>query len=248
MINANLTVAYTSAFLLAFASLASAHDLLFDRGLPDKNLNLEADEKRSNVVWGADDEDYFHLVGDYLVGDDFRLPGKHSYKVTTIRVWTVLPFDPDGTPPADLELWGGPDDDPTLIKKIDIDFQATPAAYPNAEPVYEGYEGGLYNLFQVDFTVDLSIEGGELYDFFLASKPKTSDPSPYLHASNKKRSGTKQERADDLILFFDTDADKIFAYATSEPLGSSDPAWDKDSDVNVQVFGTSDKKKSKPNK
>ena len=119
--------------------------------------------------------------------------------------------------------------------------------YTIAELVYLD-EQGPSQLFQVDFKlkVGLSIEGGKLYDFFLNSHPNTSDASPFLHASNKKLSGTKQEKADDLILFFDTFATSepyIYPYATGGPIS---PAGDKDSDINVQVFGTSDKKKSKP--
>ena len=194
----------------------------------------EIEEDRSNIVLAPSPD-----LPDFLLGDDFRLPGNDHYKVTTIRVWAV---GGDGTSMADasaelenLILWGGLDNKP--IAQIAENPIVTVAQYSDLQPIYIGTLGGQYLLYKVDFTVNLRIKGGKLFDFFVENE----DDTPYLHASNAGKSGNVQQGADDTILFLGPEGD-IFTYQTSE---GTRPTWDKDSDVNVQVFGTSDKKASK---
>ena len=215
-----LSTAAASGFLLSLVSVSSALDtLLVDRGLPVIHLNETAGPDRSNVVWAA-------ASPGFLVGDDFTLAGQDHYTVTTIRVWS--------TDSTGLMLWGGLDK--KSIAPISSTYTVTPVTYANSE-TYQGYEGGFSPLYRLDFAVNLSIKGGKLYDFFLDGPSATT----YVHSSNAALSGSPQQGADDILLFLGPEGD-IFTYHTS------DGAWDKDSDANVQVFGTSNKKKAKPSK
>ena len=217
-----LIYASTLLFGSAIPSFASEVELLFDRGLPTANINNAAGEKRSNVVWAANP-----TVPEQLVGDDFILQGQASYTVTKIRVWS--------TDKEALSLYAGRDGD--TIKPVSISCNATRVFYqgqPDTDKDYQGYLGiNYYQLYQLDFEVDLTIKGGERFDFFL-----DGPLSPFLHSSNKQRSGSTQKHADGLLLFFTPSNGQIFASATG------DNGWDKDSDANVQVFGT----QNKPNK
>jgi hypothetical protein len=213
--------------LLAGSHLALADVLAFDRGLPIENLNNAAGADRSNVEW-ADIETPPETP--WLPGDDFTLAGNGSYVVTTIRVWS--------TDNSDLSLWGGGTGTP--IGLISNTYTATPVTYINSED-YQTSAGDFLQLYQIDFSVEIPLDGGITYQYFLDG-PATASGKDFsgvhLHASNASLSGSSQTGADDTFLFLGNDG-TVYTWNTLTGDGTYCPGcvgWDKTSDGNVQVF------------
>lgn len=213
--------------LLAGSHLAAAQVLVFDRGLPTENVNNAAGADQSNVEW-ADIETPPETP--WLPGDDFTLAGTGSYAVTTIRVWS--------TDSTGLTLRGGVAGEP--IGVIADTYTATAVTYANSEG-YQTAAGDFLDLYQIDFNVDLQLEGGVTYQYFLDG-PATASGSDFmgarLHASNAALSGSTQMGADDTFLFLGND-DTVYTWNTATGDGTYCPGcigWNKTSDGNVQVF------------
>jgi hypothetical protein len=219
-------------FALAGAFLVASHPALadvlaFDRGLPIENLNNPAGADRSNVEW-ADIETPPETP--WLPGDDFTLAGNGSYVVTTIRVWS--------TDSSDLRLWGGAAGTP--IGLISDTYTATPVTYVNAEG-YQTSAGDFLPLYQIDFSVEIPLDGGITYQYFLdgpATAAGKDFSGVHLHASNAALSGSPQAGADATFLFLGNDG-TVYTWNTETGEGTYCPGcigWNKTSDGNVQVF------------
>ena len=218
-----------AAALLAGSKVASAAVLVFDRGLPNANLNNVAAANRSNFMW-ADVETA--PVTPFLPGDDFTLPGVGPVNVLRIRVWS--------TTNAGLSLRGGLAGSPiTLISNT---FTATPVTYANAQ-TYERAGGGFLPLFQIDFTVNLALNGGDTYQYFLDGPPVPDAVlgdfhGAFLSASNAPLSGSTQQGPDGILLFLDNGGN-VLTWNAQTGAGTYCPGCvgaDKVSDGNVQVF------------
>ncbi|MET0232551.1 MAG: hypothetical protein ABW186_16590 [Rhodanobacteraceae bacterium] len=195
--------------------------------MPVDNLNTAAAPDTSNVEW-ADIET--HPETPWLPGDDFTLAGNGSYVVTTIRVWST---DSDG-----LSLWGGAVGDPTTA--ISQTYSAIRVKYINSEG-YQTHAGPYLDLYQIDFTVNIPLDGGVKYQYFLDG-PEVPSGSDYagvhLHASNAALSGSTQTGADDTFLFLGNDG-TVYTWNSLTGEGTYCPGcvgWNKTSDGNVQVF------------
>jgi hypothetical protein len=199
----------------------------FDRGLPTENLNNEAGDDRSNIEW-SDVETPPETP--WLPGDDFTLAGNGSYVVSNIRVWS--------TDSTGLSLWGGLAGSP--IGQISTTYTALPVTYANGE-TYQTSAGDFLPLYQIDFDVNIRLNGGAKYQYFLDG-PAIADGSdfrgPRLHASNAPLSGSLQTGADDIFLFMGNDG-TVYTWNTLTGGGTYCPGcvgWNKTSDGNVQVF------------
>jgi hypothetical protein len=217
--------------LLAVSHSAAAQGLVFDRGLPTANLNNAAAANRSNVVW-SDIETLPETP--WLPGDDFTLPGTGGYTVTTIRVWS--------TNNIGLSLRGGVAGGP--ISVLSTTFTATPVTYANSQG-YERSVGGFLQLYQVDFTVNIAVNGGVTYQYFLDG-PAVAQSTPgdfagaTLHASNAAVSGSTQQGAEGTFLFLANDG-TVRTWNAMTGGGTYCPGcvgFNKVTDGNVQVFGT----------
>lgn len=215
--------------LLAGSNLVAAQVLVFDRGLPTANLNNAAAANKSNVLW-ADQET--QPITPYLPGDDFTLPGTGPYVVNKIRVWSL-----ENT---GLTLQGGVATGP--IAQISNTFTATAVTYANSQS-YQNSAGAFLMLYQIDFTVNIPLNGGVAYQFFLGGTPiaagNTDFIGPRLHASNAALSGSTQQGANGTFLFLANDGtaqtwNSMTGAGTYCPVAC--PGWDKVSDGNVQVF------------
>jgi len=202
-------------------------ELAFDRGLPTENLNNAAGADQSNVEW-ADIET--PPVAPWLPGDDFTLAGLGAYRVKTIRVWS--------TDSAGLDLRGGVAGGP--IDAIANTYTAIPVTYANSER-YQTGAGDFLQLYQIDFSVDIPLNGGVTYQYFLDG-PATAVGSDFrsvrMHASNSVLSGSTQTGADDIFLFLGNHA-TVYTWNTLTGDGTYCPGcvgWNKTSDGNVQVF------------
>jgi hypothetical protein len=211
-----LFVVICFAIVALFLTTQASAELLFDRGLPTTNLNNAAGNNRSNVAW-ADD------VAGIIDGDDFQIGGSQNYLVDKIRVWSVVN--------SNMSLWLRSAEG--TIAKLS-NSTVTVAKYSDpAASTYQGSRGGLLEMFQLDFNVNMVLNGATTYQFFLESNSPTE--LAYLHSSNAALSGSEQKGADDLMLA----ATVVGGVITSvESWTSFQNGWDKSSDANVQVYGS----------
>jgi hypothetical protein len=213
--------------LLAGSSFAAAQTLVFDRGLPTQNLNLAAGANRANIEW-ADIETPPQTP--WLPGDDFTLTGTGSYVLTKIRVWS--------TDSTGLILHGGIAGAP--IGVISNNYTATQVTYANTES-YQTSAGPFLPLYQIDFAVDIPLDGGVTYQYFLdgpATPSGTDFAGVHLHASNAALSAATQMGADGTFLFLGNDG-TVYTWNSFSGAGTycGCSGWDKTSDGDVQVFG-----------
>jgi hypothetical protein len=229
---------------LALASSAWAADsiLVVDRGLPSGNLNNVSGAARSNVRWASGDSGF---LGDHFV---FGAPGE-KWVIDSIRTWAVPGLeevDPDhlGDFYQDVRLYFGasgsditpvasgllsPGNDQPSNPRVGV-TQAT------GVPLYDNF-GKFLRVWQIDFTgLNLSVDGGVNYSFGVWGMGREipgSNGKGYVwfnHASNAPLSAARQDGADGVMLLFDGSGK-----AAGEFTGQGN-GWDKNSDINVQVF------------
>ncbi len=227
---AHLTGIALAGVLVAVSQSVAAQMLVFDRGLPTANLNNAAGANQSNVLW-ADVET--PPITPYLPGDDFTLSGSSPYVVNKIRVWS--------TDSVGLSLRGGVAGGP--IGLISTTFAATPVTYANSQS-YQTGAGAFLTLYQIDFTVNIPLNGGVSYQFFLDGPAVSAGGNDFrgarLHASNAALGGSTQAGSNGIFLFLANDGTAqtwnsqtgAGTYCAAAPC----PGWDKVSDGNVQVF------------
>ena len=226
----HLTGIALAGALIAVSQSVAAQVLVFDRGLPTANLNNAAGANRSNVFW-ADQET--PPVTPFLPGDDFTLAGSGPYAVNKIRVWSK------GN--TGLTLRGGVAGGP--IGLISSTFTATSVTYANSQ-TYETQATGFIPLYQIDFTVNIPLNGGVTYQFFLGGPAVSAGGNDFqgasLHASNAALSGSPQTGSNGIFLFLDNAGTPTTwnsqtgtgTYCTPTPC----PGFSSPTDGNVQVF------------
>lgn len=220
---------------LVGATSASAQSLVFDRGLPTDNLNNAAGASRSNIQW-ADWEATAVPSTFYRPGDDFTLAGTGTYNITTIRVWSK---DSTG-----VSLLGGVAGGSIGLQSSS--FTSTLVSGYAGGSGYQGSSGGFTPVYQIDFNVNIAVNGGQTYQFFLDGGLKPSGSgfeNAAIHASNAPLSGSPEAGADGTFLYLAPDG-SVQTWMSGPPGGGTlyaqgwTPGWDKNSDANVQVFGT----------
>jgi hypothetical protein len=231
---------------LAVASAAGAADsiLVVDRGLPSGNLNNVSGAARSNVRWASGDSGF--------LGDHFILGASgEKWVIDSIRTWAV-PGRQEGDPDhlgdfyQDVRLYFGasggnvtpvtsallsPGNDESSNPRVRI----TEATRAGAQ-LYDDF-GKFLRVWQVEFTgLNLSVDGGLNYSFGVWGMGREipgSGGEGYMwfnHASNAPLSAARQDGADGVMLLFDGSG-KAAGEFTAQGSG-----WDKNSDINVQVF------------
>jgi hypothetical protein len=219
-----IALALGAMSFVALSGSASA-SLIFDRGLPTANLNNAAGAARSNVAW-AD-------VGTTtLMGDNITLA--NSTIIDTIRVWVVS--GDDLTANTNFSLYFGSDVGAATVVTFTAAASAiTSVAYADST-TYQGSGGGFINLWQVDFTgLALSVGAGT-YAFGVGGTAADGLNTPFLHASNAGVAGSPQQGADGFIYGYT--AAGLLDTGNGYPFNSAGAAWDKSSDIDVQVFGS----------
>jgi hypothetical protein len=233
----SLVAVAAAAAAMSFTTAASAV-LLFDRGLPNANLNDGAGANRSNVSWGS------YSVGNdmFFHGDDFSVGSAgQQYVIDRIVVWGVQ-VDPLDTDISDISLYVGKSSVGTLNRIATGAVTGNANSNPNITHApgtyqggiqYEGWGGEFYPVFEASFdNLNLLVDGGDLYDFGVYGEGF----GWYAHASNAALSGTTQDGADDAFLDLLLSPDGL----TASFFGLVDSAlggWDKSSDLNVQIHG-----------
>ena len=231
---------------LALASSAWAADslLVVDRGLPSGNLNNVSGAARSNVRWASGDSGF--------LGDHFVLGARgEKWVIDSIRTWAVPGLedaDPDhlGDFYQDVRLYfGAPGGDLTPVTSALLSPGSDESSNPNmtlteatraGAQLYDNF-GKFLRVWQIDFTgLNITVEGGARYNFGVWGMGREipgSDGKGYMwfnHASNAPLSAARQDGADGVMLLFEGSG-KAAGQFTGQGNG-----WDKNSDINVQVF------------
>jgi hypothetical protein len=228
---------------------AAARDngmLVVDRGLPQSNWNdASSIALRSNVRWT--------LYSEGFVGDDFAVgqPGER-WVINSIRMWAVPGLSESGDPAAlgdvyqDIRLYfGGSDADvsPIVSGRLAPGSNAVEGAdivvsEARNAPLYENFGANL-KIYQVEFrNLNLSVEGGKKYNFGAWGLGRHTDKSTtkvypwFTHASNSQLGDVKADGADGKLILFDA------AGRFQENYDGNGVAWNKSSDLNVQVFAS----------
>lgn len=229
--------------LICLPLVAAGAEPVFDRGLPQANLNNISGDARSNVRWSGDNGGF--------VGDSFTIgaPGER-WIIDGIRVWTVPGITETSTRRLgdlyqDVRLYfGGPEGGLTPLAAAVLSpgsnetgtakIRVSGATGAGA-PLYDDF-GTFLRVFQVDFEgLSLPVKGGVKCRFGVwgMGRPipgKEGEAFPWFnHASHAPLSATRQDGADNVMLLFD---------AGGRPAGEFDcegNGWDKSADINVQV-------------
>jgi hypothetical protein len=231
---------------LALASGAWAADsvLVVDRGLPADNLNNVSGAARSNIRWASGDSGF--------LGDHFTLGSRgEKWVIDSIRTWAVpglKEVDPDhlGDFYQDVRLYfGAPGRDLTPVQSTLLSSGNDESSNPNVllteatgagAPLYDDF-GKFLRVWQIDFTgLNLTVEGGVKYNFGVWGMGRAipgGQGEAYMwfnHASNAPLSAVRQDGAEGVMLMFEASGK-----AAGEFEGQGN-GWDKNSDINVQVF------------
>lgn len=244
-------VCLLAAFVLVMATGVniSRAELLFDRGLPvynsdPPNLNLAAQENRCNVApfWSSTT---YPTTSYQIGGDDFIIGSTgQQYHIETVRIWVSF----GQTPPAmdtsyAMELWGGPEGGLGLASST---YTATNVFYPNtANESYQRVSTGTWtNIWQIDFTVDANLEGGQKYYFFVNGLFWSNSDNIYkssaIHSSNASLSNSTQQGADDIFLWLTMqwDGSQWVPGAITEQHSINIYGTSKGIDANIQILGS----------
>lgn len=241
------TCFYCFAFglVLTAPAMAAGPALVVDRGLPQANLNNSAGDYRSNVRWS--------LYSSGFVGDDFTLGGAgEKWVIDTIRVWTVPGVNATdaehlGDFYQDVRLYfGAATGDLTPIIAGQFTAGADSSSNPNIVISDVTAAGGTQyddfgtdmRIWQIDFThLNLKVDGGATYRFGAFGQGRAvPDQSGKAYAwfnaaSNAELASAKQDGADGTMLLFTSGG------AFKSAFNGKGAGWDKNSDINVQVFG-----------
>ncbi len=98
---------------------------------------------------------------------------------------------------------------------------------------YQTRTGPFDTITQVDFAVNISVNPGQTYDFFLDGTGG-EEGIPFAHASNAALSGSPQDGADNLFLYGYINGGVFMESGAIDSLNNS---WDKSADLNVQIYG-----------
>ena len=241
-----------STLLVSGMAQMSNARILFDRGLPSENINVEPDLERSNLRWrgGYRNESFY--------GDDFTIgePGER-YIIDHIRTWAVLGYREEGpTAPeavgdwfSQLRLLGGEVSDTQLAMRAsgelavggsstsNPDIIITQVRYPNAGSSKYFNFGPTIPIWQIDFhNLNWLVEGGRRYNFSVQGMGRQFLDTEYSHAwynhaSNAALSGTPQQGADNLMSAFSDTGEFLYIVDAEED------KWNKATDLNIQIFG-----------
>jgi hypothetical protein len=230
------------ALAMAMAVNAFA-DTLVDRGLPTANLNNAAGANRANVAW-ADQEPTSTPAEYWLPGDSFAIGGPGSYQVNSMRMWVVGPSSAPPPSSGGFVLYGGVLGS-SSYNPISSSYTLTPVTYSGGSS-YQGSSGSFIPLYQLDFDVNEILQGSDTYQFFL-NGPWTANGgsfvNAFLHASNAGLSGSPQQGSDDFFEWLHVNGSSQIVETWHSGTGAgtmgAGPGWDKGSDANIMVFGSS---------
>jgi hypothetical protein len=245
---ASLKTLSVAAFLAAAAiSSHAAPGIIFDRGLPEANLNNVAGADRSNVSWGFGASGTPGLA--YYSGDFFRLG--QDYVIHSLTTWATIGPVPlaEGTLESrfsSLSLFTGTGVGPmtermqgnTVGNATDNpNISVTQVTYANGAD-YQGSGGAFINLLEITFTnLKWKVQADVDYYFSVVGVDNPDDQTYFpwfMHASNAERGGVPADGANDRYNWFYTEGGQLFL---GGEINSQGNGWDKSSDINVVLRG-----------
>ena len=227
-------------------------ELLFDRGLPFKNINHEAGEGRSNVRWTAGFDNQNFYSDDFSIGELGE-----RYRVDHIRTWVVLGYREDDLPAepnevgdwfSEVRLLGGlpADEHLSVLASGTLTVGSSVVSNPEiklSRVTYPNAAGSDYHNFGRDITVwqldfyDLNwvVDGGQRHNFSVQGMGRPLDGRDYLHrwynhATSAQYRASPQQGADNLMLVFSNEGEFV-------RVAEAEENWDKPSDIDIQIFG-----------
>jgi len=221
--------------------------MVFNRGLPNTNLNNVSGASRSNVAWSNGNT--------YVSGDDFTIGSVgETWIVTGVRTWAIAKYLPGsgfflGDQYSDVSLYTGASGI-SVVATGTLTAGSDTNSNPNITHTVVTYTGGLnYQstsgplrmIYQNDFTnLNVSIAGGVKYYFGVDGTPRSPATDNWFnHGSNAALSGSVQQGADDRWLVWPKSGltnPPVSCNSNGPIAGVCDGGWDKTSDINVQVF------------
>jgi hypothetical protein len=208
------------------SAVAAASPIIFDRGLPTANLNHAAGANRSNVAW-AD-------AGSTMsIGDNFSLA--YWSVIDTVRVWVVTRDANLPAANAYTLLLGNDLGNSTVVSPAASSTSVSIATYSGGA-TYQATNGDMITIFQVDFAGLNLVVGPGTLAFGITGPARSDLNTPFVHASNGPLSGSTQTGSDGVIYGFDSFG--AMDIGNGWPWMSSISGWDKNSDINIQVFGS----------
>lgn len=244
------TVVVGLVAMIAIPALATGGTPVFDRGLPEANLNNGAGSDRSNVAWAFGE--------GWITGDDFTVgaPGE-VWVVTEIRTWSVggSPTDVNafgheiGDRFESVTLYGGLTDASlsplatgTLTSDSNLNSNPNiihaPVTYAGGAH-YQGTSGAMIRIWENRFTgLGWVVPGGTKVYFAVDGALRTGvDYYWFNHASNAGKGGVTADGSDDRYLAWDLSDLGSGAFECDSASGPC-KGWDKSSDINVQVLAS----------
>jgi hypothetical protein len=250
-----MVVLVSSIFLGAFNPAAAGS--LFSFLLPTQNLNINPPDQnnRSNLAMA---QIYSTTQpSDYQIpGDSFTLgTAGQSYHISKIRLWMAMLNESSATSndnpvfPGNilslLSLWAGPDNSQTLNGQVNTQIvrlspqsvTATRTFYANGQNLLRT-KGGWRALWQLDFAVNWTVQGGQLYHYFLdglfVNNSGNYQNFP-LHAANGALSGVSNRNTNSTFLWFDKGTNTILVM----PVPFTDPGtsytFNNTVDANIEI-------------
>lgn len=188
---------------------AQAAPIIFDRGLPSTNLNSSSNPvatTRSNAAWAYGPYQTANPPTQYTIpGDDFSIGSVGtSYNITTVRLWVIYGGLNSMVTPTGLNLYEGKwADGPSGISLASSSFAAQRVYYDTSTNYVRWQDGVGRKIWEIDFTVNLTVEGGLKYWFFLDGLYQNQTDGYYysysLAASNSQYGGVTADGADNLL-------------------------------------------------
>jgi hypothetical protein len=233
--------------VIASPPVASGSTIIFQRALPNINLNDAAGANRSNISWLSGQLS----SGTYFTtGDDFTFTGAGAM-VSSITIYEVA-NNPVGSGSASLPgnefssmtLYVGPQ--MGTLNTADITYNAAQIASNSTQVFYNGgvnYQSntGFFPLYAVTFNLSTPMFfSAGTYGFAVDATATNAGYGLFLAGSNAALSGAIEQGADNNYIFDGAPAKgQIPSFAGFCDSGNvSCGGWDKSSDLNVLVNGS----------
>ena len=230
-----VAVAAAAAAVSFSISASAAGVLIFDRGLPNANINgVPVPADRSNIGWGPYGNDL-----EFFAGDDFIISGGGQYIIDTVVVWGVQ-ANPLSDDTANVSLFMGPSGAAIIGDTLTLQSSSGTHQYVTYPAPFDTVgscgDGPFCNLVEMTFSgLNYLVNAGEYYNFGVRGDGPFGW---YSHASNAALSGTStQEGADNLFFDMVLSADGMSA-EVFDIVDSGLGGWDKSTDLNVRIYGT----------
>jgi hypothetical protein len=218
-----LVIVALAASVFLGGLIQSEANSIFSFLLPTQNLNLDQNNRSNKAL--ANTYSTSPPIDYQIYGDSFTLgTSGQRYQINTIRLWTSYGFESTATSrdmttlPSNIlsavNLWAGPDNGQPINGQVNNQIVSLQPQSVTSKRVWYANGHNFLNtndqkwraVWQFDFTVNWSVQGGQIYHYFLdglfinASGFYQNIP---LHVANPALSGVSSRNTDATYLIFD---------------------------------------------